>query len=247
MPPKHSMKQESRWLQRAWVPILIAGFALCFPLDAWGQATSSDSFLTGKLYPLAKQSTLVPPVSYVGTSFFEPTTVADSSASLLSGLNVSAQPLVPKVAPCSVFSTAKGDASEEMPDWLAAESSSDSGLDLSATIQKLVTSTTIILVVCVGAIFLIKKNGWFQRLKSKIPIEPSVIKQTIKLGRNSFLYLIQVEGAHLVVGIDGTGIKSIVKTGSSFENDLSTVSTEELNAISMALDPNAADQGKVAR
>ena len=197
---------------------LLIGGILLHPAALWGQVSAATPAQPIAAFDIG-----------VGHNYFQTTQANASHDPLLSyagdQLPSSPQPLMPAVASTSKTSTSEHAA------WLTDKPNARKKIDLTGTLQRLAWSTSIMLVIGFLAILLIKKSGWFQPFKTSAPAEPSLIKRTIPLGRQSFLHLIQVEGAHLVVGIDQNGIKSILKTSSSFEQDLDAITPEELSAI----------------
>lgn len=104
-------------------------------------------------------------------------------------------------------------------------------LNLSDTIQKVAVSTIVILVLCVAAMVILKKMGYTGPVnKKKAELEFDVI-ETKKISGKCQLKLVTIRNHKVIVGIDQSGIKSMVCLPPSFAEEY-----DEANAAETALE-----------
>jgi flagellar biogenesis protein FliO len=103
-----------------------------------------------------------------------------------------------------------------------------------AMLLRLCLGTVIVLVLCVGSLWLGKP--WLQKFQLAKPAGQGFqIEGTVALGNRAVLYLVKVGETQLVAGTDATGLKSLIALPASFKEVLEEQGpVEETSAPSLA-------------
>lgn len=138
--------------------------------------------------------------------------------SFTGSVQLTGQELVPlPVTPSESSANNAGNPNDGNRGWLNLASNgkartSSTQFELGTLVNKLATSTVIVIIICCAFLFLYKRFG-----KGSIDFKPGVkddssfkILKTIRLQHRNVLQLVEAEECRFVVGVDPTGIKSIV-------------------------------------
>ena len=108
----------------------------------------------------------------------------------------------------------------------------DREIDFGGLITQLVTSTLVVLGLCVAFLLIAKKfrldSLVSPRAKPRESNVPSDMKleSTLRLGRGNSLHIVEAGGHRLAVGMDATGIKTIVPLQPIFSQQLEAMQLE---------------------
>lgn len=109
-------------------------------------------------------------------------------------------------------------------------------LNLTDTIKKVAISTIVILVLCVAAMVILKKTGYTGPVNKKKAEPEFDVIETKKISGKCQLQLVTIRNHKVIVGIDQSGIKSMVCLPPSFADEY-----DEAKAMETALDDAAAE------
>ena len=110
-----------------------------------------------------------------------------------------------------------------------SKDSAPRGVNIGQTMKNVSYSTVAILVISVLSILVMKKMGFKSSMNSAAgENRPAVIERT-SLNSKCHLHVVQVKHHKIVVGVDQSGIKSMVCLPSSFVEELDGASGQERN------------------
>ena len=97
--------------------------------------------------------------------------------------------------------------------------------DTGAMILRLLVGTVVVLVLCVGTVWIGKP--WLQKLQITGSGTASFhIEGSVAVGNRAMLYLVRVGDTQLIAGTDMTGLKSLIALPASFKDVLDQQVTE---------------------
>lgn len=108
----------------------------------------------------------------------------------------------------------------------------DREIDFGGLITQLVTSTLVVLGLCVAFLLIAKKfrldslvTPRAKPSESKVPSDMK-LESTLRLGRGNTLHIVEAAGHRLAVGMDTSGIKTIVSLQPVFSQQLEAMQRE---------------------
>ena len=108
----------------------------------------------------------------------------------------------------------------------------DQEIDFGGLITQLVTSTLVVLGLCVAFLLIAKKFRLDSLLSPRAnPRENNIpsdmkLESTLRLGRGNTLHIVEAGGHRLAVGMDATGIKTVVPLQPVFSQQLEAMQLE---------------------
>lgn len=111
-------------------------------------------------------------------------------------------------------------------------------LNLSSTIQKVAISTIVILVLSVAAIVILKKTGYTGPVNKKKAEPEFDVIETKKIAGKCQLQLVTICNHKVIVGIDQSGIRSMVCLPPSFADEYDKADAAETAADGTAAESN---------
>lgn len=101
--------------------------------------------------------------------------------------------------------------------------------DAAAMLKRLVVGTAIVLALCVGT--LLVGQRWLRGAPKRATAGDKLrLIETVSLGNRCSVHLLQAGEHQVLVGIDSTGVKSLVPLPPSFEQAISEARSPDLEA-----------------
>jgi flagellar biogenesis protein FliO len=132
-----------------------------------------------------------------------------------------------KEAP-SIDEPVAAEASLEKLDY-APESWPDAP-DTAAMLRRLVLGTATVLGLCIGSLFVGRR--WLRGAPARVNSGNKLrLVETVSLGNRCVVHLIQSGNHQILVGVDGTGVRSLVPLPPSFEQAIADVRSPEFETV----------------
>lgn len=121
----------------------------------------------------------------------------------------------------------------QLPAEVAKQPKTDSRekISLTNTIQKVMISTIVVLALCVVAIVVLKKLGYTGPAQKKKSEPEFDVIETKRLSGKCQLQLVTIRNHKVIVGIDQSGIKSMVCLPPSFADEYDEATSSEATAL----------------